>query len=140
MTLSNLGALTTLSTINGLTITANGTNTLNIAAGKTLICNNNITFTATDGSTLAIGTGGTLGTGAYATIADYATLATPVFTSKITCGVASGTTGSIELVGTTSGVVTLTAAAEAGTYTLTLPTSDGDANQFLQTNGSGVLT
>jgi hypothetical protein len=26
------------------------------------------------------------------------------------------------------------------TYTLTLPTSDGDANQFLQTNGSGVLT
>ena len=26
------------------------------------------------------------------------------------------------------------------TYTLTLPTSDGNANQFLQTNGSGVLT
>ena len=128
MTLSNLGALTTLSTINGLTITANGTNTLNITAGKTLTVQDNVTIT------------GALGTGAYATIANYATLATPVFTSKITCGVAAGTTGSIELVGTTSGVVTLTVAAEAGTYTLTLPTSDGAENQFLQTNGSGVLT
>ena len=28
----------------------------------------------------------------------------------------------------------------AATYTLTLPNNDGDANQFLQTNGSGTLT
>ena len=30
--------------------------------------------------------------------------------------------------------------ASAATYTLTLPTSNGNANEFLQTNGSGVLT
>lgn len=66
-----LGAITPTS-VNGLTITANGTNTLNIAAGKTLVISNNLTFSGTDGSTLAIGTGGTLGTGAYATIANYA--------------------------------------------------------------------
>jgi len=42
--------------------------------------------------------------------------------------------------GASSGVVTIQPAADAGTYTLTLPTTDGDADQFLQTNGSGVLT
>ncbi len=47
-------------TYNGLTITANGTNTLNITAGKTLTVQDNVTIT------------GALGTGAYATIADYA--------------------------------------------------------------------
>ena len=30
--------------------------------------------------------------------------------------------------------------ASAASYTLTLPTTDGDANEFLQSNGSGVLT
>jgi len=30
--------------------------------------------------------------------------------------------------------------ASAATYTLTLPTSDGNADEFLQSNGSGVLT
>ena len=47
-------------TYNGLTITANGTNTLNIAAGQTLTVSGSATIT------------GALGTGAYATIADYA--------------------------------------------------------------------
>lgn len=42
--------------------------------------------------------------------------------------------------GTTSGVVTVTTAAAAGTWTMTLPTTAGGANQFLQTNGAGVLT
>ena len=70
--------------INGLTVTANGTNTLNVAAGKTLTVSNTVTLTATDGSTLAIGTGGTLGTGAYATIANYAPLSGPTFTGTVT--------------------------------------------------------
>ena len=55
--------------INGLTITNNGTNTLNIAAGKTLTVSNTLTFTGTDSSTLNIGTGGTLGTNAYTSTA-----------------------------------------------------------------------
>ncbi len=91
-----------------------------------------------NGGTLA--TALSLGTGAYATIADYATLATPVFTSKITMGVAAGTTGSLELVGTTSGVVTLTVGAEAGTWTMTLPANNGDNGQVLTTNGEGVCS
>ncbi len=42
--------------------------------------------------------------------------------------------------GSSSGVVTLQAAAAAGTWSLTLPTSAGSNGQFLQTNGSGVAT
>lgn len=59
---------------------------------------------------------------------------------KVTVGVAGSATGSIEIKGTTSGTVTLKTADAAGTYTLTLPTNDGDANQVLTTDGAGVLT
>jgi hypothetical protein len=40
--------------VNGLTITNNGNNTLNIAAGKTLTLNNSITIAGTDGTTLTL--------------------------------------------------------------------------------------
>lgn len=39
-----------------------------------------------------------------------------------------------------SNTVTITAQAMSASYTLTLPTTDGDSGQFLQTNGSGSLT
>jgi len=42
--------------------------------------------------------------------------------------------------GDTSGEVTIQTAANAGTYSLTLPTNDGDASQVLTTDGSGVLS
>lgn len=45
---------------NGLAITNNGTNTLNIATGKTVTVSNTITQTATDGATIAFGLGGTV--------------------------------------------------------------------------------
>lgn len=48
--------------------------------------------------------------------------------------------GGFNIYGTTSGVVSVRATAAAGTWTLTLPTNDGNANEFLQTNGSGVTT
>jgi hypothetical protein len=48
--------------------------------------------------------------------------------------------GKLKFNGSTSGTVTIQPAAAAGTYTLTLPTSDGDNGQVLQTNGSGVLS
>lgn len=52
-----------------------------------------------------------------------------------------GTTlGVISLAGDTSGKVIIQPATAAGTWTLTLPTTDGNANEFLQTNGSGVTT
>lgn len=53
---------------------------------------------------------------------------------------AGGATGAITLNGVTSGAVTITVAAAAGTWTLQLPTDDGNSGQFLQTNGSGVTT
>ena len=49
----------------------------------------------------------------------------------------------LKLTGSSSGSVSLQAPANTGSgsdVTLTLPTSDGDANQYLQTNGSGVLS
>ena len=42
--------------------------------------------------------------------------------------------------GATSGVVTVTVAAVAGTWTFTLPPDAGTAGEQLQTNGSGVTT
>lgn len=48
-----LGAITP-TTVNGLTITANGTNTLNIAVGKTVVHSAGTTFAGTDGKTLTI--------------------------------------------------------------------------------------
>ena len=55
-------------------------------------------------------------------------------------GLAGTATGAFTMDGATSGVVTVTVAATAGTWTLTLPPDDGDAGEQLQTNGSGVST
>jgi hypothetical protein len=48
--------------------------------------------------------------------------------------------GQILLNGITSGTITIQPANAAGTWTWTLPANDGDANQVLQTNGSGVTS
>lgn len=60
--------------------------------------------------------------------------------STLNIGVAGSATGLLKLSGVTSGTVTIQPASAAGTYTLTLPTTDGGANEFLQTDGNGVLT
>lgn len=49
--LLGLGA-TTATTFNGLTITANGTNTLNITAGKSLVVTNSLTLSGTDSTVM----------------------------------------------------------------------------------------
>lgn len=48
--------------------------------------------------------------------------------------------GAFRLEGSASGYVQIQPAAAAGSWTLTLPASDGDSGQFLQTNGSGVTS
>jgi hypothetical protein len=48
--------------------------------------------------------------------------------------------GTLNMTGSSSGTVTIQPAAAAGTYSLTLPTSDGDAGQYLKSDGSGVLS
>ena len=56
----------------------------------------------------------------------------------------SGTTGiqspTTQLAGSVSGVVTLTGAANAGTWTFTMPTTGGSNGYILQTDGTGVTT
>lgn len=58
----------------------------------------------------------------------------------MTLGVSGTNTGSLAFAGVTSGLITIQPASAAGTYTLTLPTTDGGASEFLQTDGNGVLT
>ena len=56
----------------------------------------------------------------------------------------SGTTGinspTTALAGSVSGVVTLTGAANAGTWTFTMPTTAGTNGQYLKTDGTGVTS
>jgi hypothetical protein len=61
----------------------------------------------------------------------------PTFSSTVTIGTTGGTTGAANLKGTTSGTVTVTTAAAAGTHTIKLPIADGTANQVLKTDGAG---
>ena len=63
-----------------------------------------------------------------------------VATNSIALGVAGSALGTLNINGNTSGTVSVTVAAAAGTWTLTLPPDDGDAGEQLQTNGSGVTT
>lgn len=60
--------------------------------------------------------------------------------TSIDIGKASVATGLMKLSGTTSGTVTATVAAAAGTWTFTLPTTGGTNNYVLTTNGSGTTT
>jgi len=48
--------------------------------------------------------------------------------------------GVLKLYGNMSGYVQIQPAAAAGSWTLTLPTNDGNADQFLRTDGNGVTS
>lgn len=125
-------------TYNGLTLTANATG-FQIAGGttsKTLAVSNNLTFSGTDGSTLNIGGGGTLGTGAYATIANYAPLASPALTGTPTAPTAAVDTNTTQLA-TTAYVVGqgyLKSATASSTY---LPLAGGTLSGNLTFSGTG---
>jgi hypothetical protein len=141
---------------NGLTVSTT-TGTLTVANGKTLATDNSVTFVGTDGSTVSYGTGGTI---AYTsgTLAQFSSTTSsqlagvisdetgtgslvfsnsPTFNDDITLGVASTATGAVKFTGLTSGLVTLSVADIAGTWTLKLPTSAGSNGQALTTDGSG---
>jgi hypothetical protein len=59
---------------------------------------------------------------------------------QLNLGTAGSARGILRLRGNTSGEVTVQPASTAGTYTLTLPGDDGNANQVLSTDGLGVLS
>ena len=58
------------------------------------------------------------------------------FEGNATLGKATGTTGLLNFKGTTSGTVGLTVSADAGTWTLTLPTTAGSAGKVVMSNGT----
>jgi hypothetical protein len=60
--------------------------------------------------------------------------------ASTTIGTNIDTGGTLSFNGATSGKITLQPQAIAGTYTLSLPSNVGTANQVLQTDGSGVLS
>lgn len=89
--------------------------------------------------TAGTGIGATLVDVTVNTIQDIRTTATPQF-SALGLGGVAGAANTLKLYGSTSGAVTVTTAAVAGTWTLTVPTSGGTSGYFLQTNGAGVTT
>lgn len=58
----------------------------------------------------------------------------------LTTGSGGSTSGNVAFSGSASGIVTLTVAAAAGTWTMTLPTTDGNLNEVLTTDGNGTLS
>lgn len=64
----------------------------------------------------------------------------PAFTSTPVLGIPGTTLGTLRFAGNTSGTITLQSAAAAGTWSLTLPANDGDANQVLTTDGTGITS
>jgi hypothetical protein len=67
-------------------------------------------------------------------------IAAQFISGSVNLGVPGTSLGVLNISGNTSGTITIQPAAVAGTYTLTLPTSAGTANQILKTDGSGVLS
>lgn len=59
------------------------------------------------------------------------------FSTRLTLGTASGTTGTLGLIGSTSGTVTIQPQAAAGTYNFNLPTTAGSSGNFLTSAGGG---
>lgn len=74
---------------------------------------------------------------ATATLSAGGDLSTP---GSVTTGNGGGANGALDLLGTTSGTVTVTVGAVAGTWALQLPADDGLPGQVLQTDGAGVST
>jgi hypothetical protein len=122
---------------NGTAISAATAGTDYVTASSTNTFTNKTFDTAGVGNSFSInGTAITSVSGAGAVILANS----PVFVDDITLGAAGGATGSILFKGTTSGTVTLKTKDAAGTWTMTLPDSDGDSGQVLSTDGNGILS
>ncbi|MFA6095416.1 MAG: hypothetical protein WC767_01075, partial [Candidatus Paceibacterota bacterium] len=122
---------------NGTAISAATAGTDYVTAASTNTFTNKTFDTAGLGNSFSInGTAITSVSGAGAVILANS----PVFVDDITLGAAGGATGSILFKGTTSGTVTVKTKDAAGTWTLTLPDSDGDSGQVLSTDGAGVTS
>jgi len=95
------------------------------------------TGSPTTGQAAEFSAAGTITGTAVTGTGDFVKATAPVLPSTVTIGATGGTTGAANLKGTTSGTVTVSVAAAAGTHTIKLPTADGTANQVLKTDGAG---
>lgn len=123
------------------TITVTGAHSVNSVAIQGL--NISVTSTGTTSTNTALVLTSSGATTNYALDITAGLLRTAVnaqIGTTLQVGTTGGTTGLLNMVGTTSGTVGITPAAAAGTWLLTLPTDDGDANEALITNGSGVTS
>lgn len=66
--------------------------------------------------------------------------AAPSFTATPILGIPGTTLGTLRLAGNISGTLTVRPPATITSWTLTTPANDGDAGQFLQTDGSGTTS
>lgn len=136
------GGFTTTLTVTGntsVTLPTSGT-LLSTAAAITVAQGGTGRATLTDHGVL-IGAGTTaitqLAVAAAGTLLGGVAGADPAFTSTPTLGIAGTTLGSLALAGNTSGVVTITPQAAAGTFNFNLPVTAGTTGQFL-TSAGGV--
>ncbi len=102
--------------------------------------------TADTGTALIFHTAGTLDTDERMRITDDGSgnplvgIGTTSPGEMLSLGEAGATKGVLSFSGDTSGKIIIQPASVAGTYTLTLPTSDGNPSQHLATDGSGNLS
>lgn len=138
-----LGAATA-TTINKVAITAPATSsTLTVDDGKTLRVSNTMTLSSSaDGNNLNIGTGGTLGTGAFATIANYVPTSTTVWGQALSGNI----TGNLTSVGTITGTLGTTLALSFPTATtgngtgITITGGTSSASSGSPVGGSVTIT
>jgi len=113
---------------------------LTLALGTTAFASLTFTtdaITGTTASTIDLGAGNNL---LLQTSGGNVGIGTTAPGEMLSLGLAGTTKGVLSLSGNTSGKIIIEPAAAAGTYTLTLPTSAGSANQLLVTDGTGVLS
>ena len=115
-------------------ITASGASSANYGVRVTA------TGTASNNYGLFVSASGGTNNYSLITAAGNVGIGTSTPSELLSVGASGSTKGVISLAGNTSGKVIIQPAAAAGTYTLTLPTTDGASGEFLQTDGSGVLT
>jgi len=122
---------------NGLTIkSGNAITTSNLSGGTLALVAGNATGTGSSSITFSTAKAGSTG----ATIRTSSVKMTLTGDGVLQIGATGTSSGAIDLIGTTSGTVTMTVAATAGTWSFTLPTTAGSSGQYLQTNGAGVTS
>lgn len=136
-TTASTGAVEEITVGSGLSLAA-GSLTATGVAGSVVV--GTTTITSGTNTRVLYDNSGVLGEYAITGTGNVVMSNSPTFLDDITIGTQGTATGSILLNGTTSGTVTLKTADAAGTWTMTLPTNDGDSGQVLSTDGAGVTS